>query len=332
MKLVTFQRGRSRPRAGALIDGDRKILDLQAAHRLDRDRSSPMLASVLAMAQAGPDALDLARALIRKRARLKDAIVAREGSTLLAPIPQPPQMRDFLCFEKHLLQAFATARRVRAAGSPDPDAAIREMEAKGILAIPQAWYERPMFYHPNRLNVVGDGTDIQWPAFSSMLDFELEFGCFIGQPGRDIPKEKARDHIFGYTIFNDVSARDEQMKEMPGQLGPGKGKDFDTGNVLGPCLVTTDDIPDPYRLRMEVRVNGERWGGGNSGEMHWKFEDCIAHVSRSETLVSGEFFGSGTVGSGCGLEQMRFLKPGDVVELEVEGIGVLRNRFVKPSH
>jgi 2-keto-4-pentenoate hydratase/2-oxohepta-3-ene-1,7-dioic acid hydratase in catechol pathway len=332
MKLVTFQRGRSRPRAGALIDGDRKILDLQAAHRLDRDRSSPMLASVLAMAQAGPDALDLARALIRKRARLKDAIVAREGSTLLAPIPQPPQMRDFLCFEKHLLQAFATARRVRAAGSPDPDAAIREMEAKGILAIPQAWYERPMFYHPNRLNVVGDGTDIQWPAFSSMLDFELEFGCFIGQPGRDIPKEKARDHIFGYTIFNDVSARDEQMKEMPGQLGPGKGKDFDTGNVLGPCLVTTDDIPDPYRLRMEVRVNGERWGGGNSGEMHWKFEDCIAHVSRSETLVSGEFFGSGTVGSGCGLEQMRFLKPGDVVELEVEGIGVLRNRFVKSSH
>jgi 2-keto-4-pentenoate hydratase/2-oxohepta-3-ene-1,7-dioic acid hydratase in catechol pathway len=165
-----------------------------------------------------------------------------------------------------------------------------------------------------------------------MLDFELEFGCFIGQPGRDIPKEKARDHIFGYTIFNDVSARDEQMKEMPGQLGPGKGKDFDTGNVLGPCLVTTDDIPDPYRLRMEVRVNGERWGGGNSGEMHWKFEDCIAHVSRSETLVSGEFFGSGTVGSGCGLEQMRFLKPGDVVELEVEGIGVLRNRFVKSSH
>ena len=233
MKLVTFQRGRSRPRAGALIDGDRKILDLQAAHRLDRDRSSPMLASVLAVAQAGPDALDLARALIRKRARLKDAIVAREGSTLLAPIPQPPQMRDFLCFEKHLLQAFATARRVRAAGSPDPDAAIREMEAKGILAIPQAWYERPMFYHPNRLNVVGDGTDIQWPAFSSMLDFELEFGCFIGQPGRDIPKEKARDHIFGYTIFNDVSARDEQMKEMPGQLGPGKGKDFDTGNEIG---------------------------------------------------------------------------------------------------
>lgn len=329
MKLVTFQHGKRQPRAGVLVDGDRKVLDLQAAHRLRHGKSSSRLSSVLTMAQSGDDALDLAQSLIRGRTRHKAALIARDDVRLLAPIPQPPQMRDFLCFEKHLLQAFSTARKVRAAGAPDPAAAIRDMEAKGILAIPQAWYERPMFYHPNRLNVVGHGTDIEWPSFSTMLDFELEFGCFIGKPGRDISKAHARQHIFGYTIFNDVSARDEQMKEMPGQLGPGKGKDFDTGNVLGPCLVTADEITDPYRLTMEVRVNGERWGGGNSGEMHWKFEDCIAHVSRSETLVSGEFFGSGTVGSGCGLEQMRFLRPGDVVELEVEGIGILRNRFVK---
>lgn len=331
MKLVTFQRGRGRPRAGALIDGDRKVLDLQAAQRLRKGKSSPLLASVLAMAQSSDDALELAGSLVRGQARLKAATFARGDVSLMAPIPEPPQMRDFLCFEKHLVQAFATARKVRAAGSPDPEAAIREMEAKGILAIPQVWYERPIFYHPNRLNVVGTDTDIQWPAFSTMLDFELEFGCFIGKPGRDITAKTAREHIFGYTIFNDVSARDEQMKEMPGQLGPGKGKDFDTGNVLGPCLVTADEIGNPYRLKMEVRVNGERWGGGNSKEMRWKFEDCIAHASRSETIFSGEFFGSGTVGSGCGLEQMRFLKPGDVVELEVEGIGTLRNRFVKPG-
>jgi 2-keto-4-pentenoate hydratase/2-oxohepta-3-ene-1,7-dioic acid hydratase in catechol pathway len=203
------------------------------------------------------------------------------------------------------------------------------MEAKGILAIPQVWYERPIFYHPNRLNVVGPDEDVLWPAYSSALDFELEFGCFIGTPGKDIPRERARRHIFGYTIFNDVSARDEQTREMPGQLGPGKGKDFDTGNVLGPCLVTADELPDPYKLTMAVRVNGEEWGRGNSSEMRWRFEDCIAHVARSETLYPGEFFASGTVGGGSGLEQMRFLKPGDVVELEVEGIGVLRNRFVK---
>ena len=205
---------------------------------------------------------------------------------------------------------------------------MKEMESKGILTVPQAWYERPLFYHPNRLNVIGTDEDVQWPAYSNLMDFELEFGCYIGKPGRDITKEKAREHIFGYTIFNDFSARDEQVKEMTGQLGPGKGKDFDGGNAMGPCLVTADAI-DPYSLKMTCRVNGEQWGNGNSSEMGWKFEDCIAHVSRAETVYPGEFFGSGTVGNGCGLEQMRFLKSGDVVELEVEGIGVLRNRVLK---
>ena len=330
MKLVTFQPKRGAARAGVLIDGERQVLDLQAAHRLRYGRSSRWLGNVLAMVEAGDDALELAATLVKGAGRSKSAAHARTSIKLLAPIPQPPQMRDFLCFEQHLVQAFGMARKVRAAAAPDPAAAVREMEAKGILAIPQAWYERPIFYHPNRLNVIGTDHDVHWPAFSDKLDFELEFGCFIGKAGRDISKARARQHIFGYTIFNDVSARDEQMLEMPGQLGPGKGKDFDTGNILGPCLVTADEIGNPYRLKMEVRVNGERWGGGNSRDMHWKFEDCIAHASRSETMVPGEFFGSGTVGSGCGLEQMRFLKPGDVVEMEVEGIGVLRNRFVRP--
>jgi 2-keto-4-pentenoate hydratase/2-oxohepta-3-ene-1,7-dioic acid hydratase in catechol pathway len=216
-------------------------------------------------------------------------------------------MRDFLCFEKHLLQAF------RAIGKNPP----------------AAWYERPIFYHPSRFSVCGPDAEVPWPAYTERLDFELEFGCYIGRPGKDIPKARAREHIFGYTIFNDFSARDEQSKEMAGQLGPGKGKDFDNANAMGPCLVTADEIGDPYRLEMAVRVNGEEWGRGNSRDMHWKFEDCIAHASRSETLHAGEFFGSGTVGNGCGLEQMRFLKPGDTVELEVEGIGILRNKVVK---
>ena len=116
---------------------------------------------------------------------------------------------------------------------------------------------------------------------------------------------------------------------MPGQLGPGKGKDFDGANVMGPCLVTADELTDPYDLAMAVRVNGEEWGRGNSREMSWTFADCISHVSRSETIHPGEFFGSGTVGNGCGLEQMRFLSSGDVVELEVEKIGILRNRVLR---
>jgi 2-keto-4-pentenoate hydratase/2-oxohepta-3-ene-1,7-dioic acid hydratase in catechol pathway len=116
---------------------------------------------------------------------------------------------------------------------------------------------------------------------------------------------------------------------MGGQLGPAKGKDFDTGNVFGPWIVTPEELGDPYALEMVARVNGEEWSRGNSAGMHHRFEDMIAFVSRSETLHPGEILGSGTVGSGCGLEQGRFLADGDVVELEVEGIGVLRNRFVR---
>jgi 2-keto-4-pentenoate hydratase/2-oxohepta-3-ene-1,7-dioic acid hydratase in catechol pathway len=328
MKLVTFQAGNDAPRAGALLEAPARILDLQATHQKVHGSASPLLASVLAMAEDGDASLPLARRLIDAAAD-RQVVFQPDKVRLLAPIPAPPQMRDFLCFEEHLVQAFQQARKLRAAAAPDPEKAMREMEANGVLTVPQAWYQRPIFYHPNRLNVIGTGTDVQWPAYSNRLDFELEFGAFIGKPGRDIARERAREHIFGYTIFNDISARDEQVLEMPGQLGPGKGKDFDTGNILGPCLVTADEIPDPYTLEMEVRVNGERWGGGNSSQMRWKFEDCIAHVSRSETLVSGEFFGSGTVGSGCGLESMRFLENGDVVELEVTGIGILRNRVVK---
>ena len=121
------------------------------------------------------------------------------------------------------------------------------------------------------------------------------------------------------------------MKEMAGRLGPAKGKDFDTGNVLGPWIVTADELGDPYRLTMVARVNGEEWSRGSSGSMHHRFEDCVAFVSQNETLHAGEVLGSGTVGTGCGLELGRFLSPGDVVELEVERIGVLRNTVVRPD-
>ena len=228
-------------------------------------------------------------------------------------------MRDFLCFETHLRQARAN-RYLFGAGTARLDPATVE--------IPNVWYEQPIYYKCNRFSVIGPEEDVIWPRYTRMLDYELEFGIFIDKRGKNIPRDKARDYIFGYCIFNDISARDTQIQEMAGQLGPAKGKDFDTGNILGPWLVTADEIPDPDNLTMVARVNGEERSRGNSGTMQHKFEDILVHASNEETLMPGEFFGSGTVGNGCGLEHARFLNPNDVIELEVEGLGILRNRVV----
>jgi 2-keto-4-pentenoate hydratase/2-oxohepta-3-ene-1,7-dioic acid hydratase in catechol pathway len=275
-----------------------------------------------ALIESGDAGLDLANALAAERVGAMPLTSVR----LLAPVPVPVQIRDCLCFELHLRQAYQRARELRASQSSDPVAALREMEEKNVLAVPAVFFERPIYYKANRFSVIGTDTDVIWPAYSQLRDFELEFGFFTKNRGADIPRADAAKHIFGYTIFNDFSARDEQVREMPGQLGPAKGKDFDTGNAMGPWIVTADELTDPYNLTMIARVNGEEWGRGSSSTMHWRFDDLLSFISRSETIHPGEFFGSGTVGNGCGLESLRFLKPGDVVELEVEGIGVLRNR------
>jgi hypothetical protein len=153
------------------------------------------------------------------------------------------------------------------------------------MDIPAVWYEQPIYYKANRVSVVGLDADVRWPAYAELLDYELELACVIGRGGVDIPAEQAAAHVFGFTIFNDISARDAQATEMEGQLGPAKGKDFDTGNVLGPWLVTADEVGDPYDLTMVARVNGEEWSRGHSGTMHHRFEDIIAFVSQSETLI-----------------------------------------------
>lgn len=325
MKLVTYQR-KGKPRAGVLVDGDRKIVDLAEAHKETFGKSYAPFASVQAMIEAGDEGIDTAKKTLKKAG--KSAAFARKDVRILAPVPVPIQMRDCLCFETHLKQSFNAVRRIRANATPDPEAAMKEFEEKGIFAIPKTFYEQPIYYKANRFSVIGTDVDVLWPSYSNLMDFELEFGFYVGKKGVDIPKDEARKHIYGYTIFNDFSARDAQTNEMGGQLGPAKGKDFDYGNAMGPCLVTADEMKDPYSLTMICRVNSEEWGRGNTSTMHWKFEDLIAHVSRSETIYPGEFFGSGTVGNGCGLEHMKFLKHGDVVELEVEGIGILRNRVL----
>ncbi len=324
MRLVTFVAS-GNERIGALIDGDRRIVDFAAA----RADAGPAFASMQALIEGGPAALDRARDIVADARRTGRGAIDSASVRLLSPLPTPPQMRDFLCFERHLIQAFTRVRQMQAATAPDPEKALRELEKQGAFKPPKIWYERPSFYKPSRFAVCGTGQEVTWPDYSKTIDYELEFACVIGTPGRDIPKDKARAHIFGYTIFNDLSARDEQSLEMLSNLGPGKGKDFDNSNPVGPCIVTADEIPDPYALEMIVRVNGEERGRGNTREMHWKYEDCIAFVSRGETVRPGEMFCSGTVGNGSGLETGRYVEPGEVVELEVEKIGVLRNRIVR---
>ena len=286
----------------AVIDAHR-LLDLRAAGLMLRD--------MVELVEAGEDGLEAVRRAVDDPGGR--AVIALTDVQMRCPI-RPVQYRDCLVFEEHLINFFAQAERMTGRA----------------FAIPPVWYDQPIYYKGNRMSFIGADQDVIWPSYAEHLDVELEMAIVIGKGGTDIAAADATSHIFGYTILNDVSARDAQMREMPGQLGPAKGKDFDTGNILGPWIVTADEIAHPVALDMEVRVNGTRWGGGNSRSMHHTFARIIEHISASETLYPGEVIGSGTVGTGCGLETGRRLAPDDVFELEVEGIGVLRNRIVRP--
>jgi 2-keto-4-pentenoate hydratase/2-oxohepta-3-ene-1,7-dioic acid hydratase in catechol pathway len=209
MRLVTFAVAGAK-RIGALADGDRRIVDFLAA----RSDAGPAFSSMQALIEAGPAALDRAREIAAGAQRSGRGMIDTASVKLLTPLPLPPQLRDFLCFEKHLIQAFTRINQMRAAAAPDPEKALRELEKQGAFRPPKIWYERPSFYKPSRFAVCGPDQEVAWPAYSKTIDYELEFACVIAKPGRDIAKDEARNHIFGYTIFNDLSARDEQSLEM----------------------------------------------------------------------------------------------------------------------
>ncbi|HEY4829090.1 MAG TPA: fumarylacetoacetate hydrolase family protein [Solirubrobacteraceae bacterium] len=233
-----------------------------------------------------------------------DAVVAIEDGTLLAPL-DPSSFRDFMAFAQH----FETAYRL---GGAEP---------------PEVLYELPVSYLANHEAIIGPGAEMPWPSYSRHMDYELELGIVIGKPGTDLTPESAVDHIFGYTILNDFSARDIQLREMGGRLGPSKGKHF--ASAVGPWIVTADALGD--RLEMIARVNGETWSHGYSDSIMWSIPELVAWASAGEPLVPGALLGTGTVGGGCGHELGRQLSPGDVVELEIEGIGVLRNTLGAPG-
>jgi 2-keto-4-pentenoate hydratase/2-oxohepta-3-ene-1,7-dioic acid hydratase in catechol pathway len=328
MRLVTFSPKASYPtvaRLGALLGGD-SVVDLAASYRAylvdsghcEREAAARIAAALLPgdmvlfleggslARQAADEALQFARQVPSTDTVYEGEkpLYSVSSVRLFAPIRRPRSLRDFLSFEAH----------------------VKNARQRRGLAVPPEWYEIPAYYKGNPATIIGPDDDVVWPQYSQQPDYELEFACVLGRSGRDIDAAEADRYIAGYTIMNDFSARDAQFKEMNIGLGPAKGKDFAT--ALGPCLVTPDELPDPYNLTMIARVNGEVWSQGNTGTMYRKFPEIIAYASNGEQLVAGDVLGSGTVGLGCGLELGRFLRLGDVVELEIEGLGILRNRVV----
>lgn len=335
MKLAHFIDPRAPISCLGIVHGNR-VVDFRAAWQLgitDAEVAGSLIATITTNIENGAlqalcDALNEYPDAVPELTHLLTDI------TLLPPI-HPPSFRDFYAFEAHVVNA---------------------RKRRGLEMTPE-WYEQPVFYFSNTASIVGHEAPIRKPPDTNALDYELEIGVIIGKEGGDIAAEEADDYIAGFTIINDWSARDLQMKEMKVGLGPAKGKDFATS--IGPYLVTPGDLADRivnnvapasrrspdtvapasrrnpgnrYDLSMIGRVNGKEYSRGNLRDMHWTFAELIAQASRNTILKSGDLIGSGTVGTGCITEFAEGVHPwlavGDLVELEIERMGTLRNGIV----
>jgi fumarylacetoacetate (FAA) hydrolase len=322
MKLVSYLR-EDHDQLAILVDG--RLYDTDLMH--------PDLPTSMSMfLNFWEDVFPLAAAVDRA---IKEGNVSQqqgipvESVEILAPIPHPTSCRDAYAFRQHV----AAARRNRKVDM------IAEFD------------QYPIFYFTNHHSIQGPGDIMCMPDHFEKLDFELEAAIVICKPGRNVMAEEADDYIGGYMIMNDMSARKLQMEEMLLNLGPAKGKDFST--VIGPMLVTPDELEqfkvsckpghtgNAYNLRMTCTVNGEQVSEGNLADMDWTFAEIIERCAYGVQLYPGDVIGSGTVGTGCFLElngtgklndpnyQEQWLKEGDVVEMEIEGLGKLTNTIVK---
>jgi 2-keto-4-pentenoate hydratase/2-oxohepta-3-ene-1,7-dioic acid hydratase in catechol pathway len=326
LKLVTYEVktpwGRSQ-RLGVLEDEE--VIDLNHAYALylEETKSSSRAyetanavigETMLSFIQGGDFSLEAAKTAIDYiRSKPEDSLRENEGFffhlnniTLKAPF-QPVSIRDTLNCEVHFKNS---------------------LKVVGLSEVPSLFYERPYYYRTSHTAIAGPEDRIPWPSFGDKLDYELEFAAIIGKKGTNIPAGKAHEYIMGYTVFNDISIRDYQRKDMSTSLGPSKCKNFTNGNIVGPCITTSDEL-DPADIRLQARVNGEVWSDSRSTDMYYSFARLIEFISKEETLYPGEIICSGTMAFGCGLELNRFLKPDDIIELEVEGIGILRNKIIQ---
>ena len=294
---------------------ERRVVDLAAAERLRLEAkgathdAAKRLATTLfpgSMAEALA-AGDLFLEAVQEAvdARGTDASLPLDEQEWL-PAVDPPVLRDCSTFEEHL---------------------VGYHERLGLELNP-LHYEIPAFYKVSPSRLYGHEQEIAWPYYTEHLDYELELGFVIGKPGHNLSPEEASGHIFGVTIYNDFSARDIQSRETKLGMGLTKTKDFATG--MGPWITTTDEL-DLFDLTMVARVNGEEVSRSKSSPVIWTPAELTAYISVGDMLQPGDVIGSGTAAGGSGLEQDRRLASGDVVELEVSGIGVLRNRIGEPE-
>jgi 2-keto-4-pentenoate hydratase/2-oxohepta-3-ene-1,7-dioic acid hydratase in catechol pathway len=298
---------------GAAVDGP--WVDLRVAERARLERGGADAATARRLAAAlvtGSLSAGIAAGeafLEAGRAALADG----EGAGRLDPAPtlinalDPSGYRDHMIFSGHFSRAW---------------------ELRGE-AVPEVLFELPVAYIGNPESFVGPDDEVPWPSYSRRLDYELELGVIIGREGTNLRPEAADEHLFGFTILNDFSARDIQFREMEGRLGPFKGKHFGCG--AGPVVATADELDWRAGLRMRARLNGETVCDGSSGEAIFGLDEVVAWASQGETLRPGWLLGSGTVNGGSSIEIGREIVPGDEVELEIEGLGVLRNRFGQPA-
>ena len=241
---------------------------------------------------------------------------------LLAPIPRPPSLRDALTFETHVVNSFRKGTLGRLA----PLDALLERALGGRRSLThlltRGFYAQPPYYNASAAATVGSGTTVCIPRYCEVFDYELEWAVVIGREGADIPAGKAREHIAGYTVFNDVTARALQRADQERKHPWFRSKSLDTFGPMGPYLVTADEVADPHALRLTLAVNDDMRQDDTTASMIYRISTLIVFLSKFFALEPGDVIATGTP-SGIGP-----LVPGDVVEVSVEGLGTLRNPVV----
>jgi fumarylacetoacetate (FAA) hydrolase len=294
VKLATFDAGAG-PRTGVVRN--RFLVDLNAA-----DAAIP--ATMLGLLSGGTETM--ARVAGLAEACTDRSLLRRvEEVRLLPPVPAPGRYLDFYSFEGHVKKARAK---------------------RGLDVVPEG-YQHPTYYNGNPYAFAGHGATVHYPAEETQRDYEMELAVVIGRPAKDLAADDWTSAVAGFTLLNDCSARTRQMGYAKVGMGPAYGKDF--GKALGPWIVTVDECPDPARIELTAKVNGQEWSRGKFGQSHYTWGEMLAFATKDQELRPGDVVGSGTFPDGCGYELGRFLQPGDVVEMEMlyegKSLGVLRN-------